>query len=124
MSEYPGGFSSRQNSPQFANLQLDGTIAAKALGEFTASGMVINGAGYLAGFSLMATTATVAQIRLRDGQDATGLAIKRVDVSAGFGIIATSSFPGIRFDAGLYLEVVAGAPAVCIWVVPDQAVYE
>lgn len=118
MAYEPGGFSS-------AGLGLDEDLAvadqyaAYPVGPFTASGQCYTGSGFLAGWSSRATTSAVAETGLYDGTSTGGQLIKELDVSQGFAVIAGPSFPGIRFRRGLYLTVIAGAPKLTLWIVPD-----
>lgn len=94
-------------------------VPARALGPFTASGKVFSGAGRLIGWTLRATTATVVTVTLHDGTDANGQMLADMDASQGFAVSSGPGEPGIRFTGGLYFNVVAGAPSLVLWYVPD-----
>jgi hypothetical protein len=108
-----------------AGLGLDEDLAvgdvygAYPLGPFTASGTIYTGSGFLAGFTLMATTATIADSSLYDGSSAGGQQMFRLDVTQGEGTPVGPAFPGLRFRRGLYLNVNSGAPSLVVWIMPD-----
>lgn len=90
------------------------------LGPYSASTQIIAGSGRLCGITLRATTATVAAVRLWDGDGNNGQLILDVDASQGFAIMGGPSDPGVQFRSGLYAEVLTGTPSLCVWVRNDQ----
>jgi hypothetical protein len=118
MSYEGGGFTS-------AGLGLDEDLAvgdeyaAYPVGPFTASGTIYTGSGFLCGFTLMATSATIADSSLYDGSSAGGQQIFRLDVSQGEGTPVGPTFPGIRFRRGLYWNINSGLPSLVVWIMPD-----
>lgn len=94
-------------------------VPSRALGPFTVSGKVFSGAGRLIGWTLRATTAVIATATLHDGIDANGQMLADMDASQGFAVSSGPGEPGIRFTNSLYLNVVAGAPSLVLWYVPD-----
>ena len=102
---------------ELASVALAQALASawQPLGPYTASGQIVNGKGRLCGLTLKATTATIAQVRLWDVESNGGRIIADLDVSQGFSVMGGPSEPGVAFMSGLYLEVLAGAPSLCVW---------
>lgn len=92
----------------------------KALGPYTASGLIVSGSGRVTGFTFRATTATIAVAQLYDGGGTNGQAIVDMDVSQGFAVTGGPGEPGIRIERGLYFNVQSGAPSLVVWWIPDQ----
>lgn len=107
---------------ELASVALAQALASawQPLSPYTASGQIVNGRGRLCGLTLRATTATVAVVRLWDGESNGGQIIVDLDASQGFAVMGGPSDPGVLYKSGLFLEVLAGAPSVCVWVRNDQ----
>jgi hypothetical protein len=93
-----------------------------ALGPFTASGVIMTNGGRLKGYTIRATTATIAVVRLWDGAGTGGQAVATLDVSQGFAIVFGPMDKGVHLDRGLYLEVVSGAPEIVVYVADSHGI--
>lgn len=89
------------------------------LGPYTASGKIVTGPGRLIGFSLRATTATVAVGQLYDGEGTGGQMVADIDASQGDALVCGPCDPGVALERGLYFNLASGSASLVVWWVPE-----
>ena len=81
------------------------------------SGVVVNGAALLYGWSLRETTgAATAQLDIIDGGDATGQLVATVVVPSGGSVADYLAGIGVLCRRGVFVHAVAGSVVGAVWV--------